>query len=84
MFKDVVLNSRRIRSQKYTYLPDGIPEHIYSFPEEYKLKDCGKWIHYTSKNYPLFGNRYPSTQKWAVVTHIIMLICFPSCYGNQS
>ena len=42
MFKDVVLNSRRIRSQKYTYLPDGIPEHIYSFPEEYKLKDCGK------------------------------------------
>ena len=50
MFKDVVLNSRRIRSQKYTYLPDGIPEHIYSFPEEYKLKDCGKWIHYTSKN----------------------------------
>ena len=50
------------QSERSAYLPNGIPEHIYSFPEQYELKDCGKQIHYTSKNCPLFGNRYPSTQ----------------------
>lgn len=47
ILKDVVWNSHRIRCQKDTYLPDGIPEHIYNFPEEYKPKDCGKSIYYT-------------------------------------
>ena len=35
-------NSHRIRRQNKTTLPDGIPNHIYSFPEEYGLQECGK------------------------------------------
>lgn len=35
-------NSHRIRAQKNTVLPDGIPDHIYNFPEEYGLQECGK------------------------------------------
>ena len=41
MFKDTVWNSHRIRAQKDTILPDGVPNHIYSFPEQYGLQDCG-------------------------------------------
>ena len=40
-FVDVVWNSHRIRDQKNTYLPDGVPNHIYSFAEKYGLKECG-------------------------------------------
>ena len=31
VFKDVVWNSHRIRAQKNTYLPDGVPEHTLIF-----------------------------------------------------
>ncbi|XP_044172915.1 uncharacterized protein LOC122957085 [Acropora millepora] len=31
----------RIRAQKDTVLPDGVPNHIYSFPEQYGLEKCG-------------------------------------------
>ena len=41
-FKDTVWNSHRIRPQKDATLPAGIPEHIYSFPHEYGLEECGK------------------------------------------
>ena len=41
-FVDVVWNSHRIREQRNTLLPDGIPNHIYDFPEQYNLEDCGK------------------------------------------
>ena len=41
-FKETIWNSHRIRKQKDTYLPDGLPNHIYQFPEEYGLKDCCK------------------------------------------
>lgn len=34
-------NSHRIRCQKNTYLPDGVPNHIYDFPDQYGLEDCG-------------------------------------------
>lgn len=40
-FVDVVWNAHRIREQKNTYLPDGVPNHIYSFPEKYGLEECG-------------------------------------------
>ena len=29
------------RAQKDTILPEGIPNHIFSFPEQYFLKECG-------------------------------------------
>ncbi|CAB3977777.1 Hypothetical predicted protein [Paramuricea clavata] len=34
-------NSHRIRKQSDTVLPDGIPNHIYNFPENYDLRECG-------------------------------------------
>ena len=34
-------NSHRIRHQKDTLLPDGVPNHIYNFPEKYGLEKCG-------------------------------------------
>ena len=46
-FKDTVWNTHRIRYQKETLLPDGIPDHMYSFPERYGLEECGKYISIT-------------------------------------
>jgi hypothetical protein len=43
-FVDVVWNTHRIREQRNTLLPDGIPNHIYDFPEQYGLQDCGKGL----------------------------------------
>ena len=44
-FKDTIWNAHKIRQQKDTVLPAGIPDHIYSFPEEYGLKECGNlWL----------------------------------------
>ena len=34
-------HTHRIRAQKDTVLPDGIPDHIHNFPEQYDLEDCG-------------------------------------------
>jgi hypothetical protein len=45
IFKDTVWNSHRIRAQKDTRLPDGVPNHIYAFPEEYGLEECGMCKH---------------------------------------
>jgi hypothetical protein len=42
IFKDTIWNTHRIRKQKDAILPSGIPNHIYSFPEEYGLEECGK------------------------------------------
>ena len=41
-FKATLWNAHRIRTQKDTLLPDGVPDHIYSFPEKYGLQECGK------------------------------------------
>ncbi|KAM7427620.1 hypothetical protein ABFA07_021268 [Porites harrisoni] len=41
VFKESVWNTHRIRAQKDTILPDGIPSHMYSFPEQYGLEECG-------------------------------------------
>ena len=42
-FKDVVWNSHRIRYQKNTFMPDGVPNHIYDFPSKYGIEECGKF-----------------------------------------
>ena len=44
-FIDVVWNSHRIREQKNTFLPDGVPNHIYSFPDKYGLEECGRYLY---------------------------------------
>eukprot|EP00794_Sanderia_malayensis_P021011 gene21011-23063_t len=43
-FKNVIWNTHQIRAQKDVVLPNGIPDHIYSFPEEYDLTDCKKIV----------------------------------------
>ena len=45
-FKNMVWNTHRIRYQRDTYMADGIPNHIYAFPEQYGLENCGKIIKY--------------------------------------
>ena len=37
-------NSHRIRAQKNTVLPDGVPNHIHDFPEKYGLEECGRQL----------------------------------------
>ena len=43
-FKDTVWNSHRIRAQKDTHLPNSVPNHVHSFPEEYGSEECGKYF----------------------------------------
>ncbi|CAB4039230.1 Hypothetical predicted protein, partial [Paramuricea clavata] len=40
IFREKVWNTHRIRAQKDKLLPDGVPEHIYNFPEQYNLEEC--------------------------------------------
>ena len=40
--KFMLWNNHRIRAQKDTVLPCGVPNHIHSFPENYQLQQCGK------------------------------------------
>ncbi|PFX28794.1 hypothetical protein AWC38_SpisGene6501 [Stylophora pistillata] len=41
-FRETIWNTHRIRRQKNTSLPDGVSDHIYNFPQEYGLEECGK------------------------------------------
>ena len=42
-FKDTIWNTHRIRQQRDTELPNGVPNHIYAFPEECGFADCDKF-----------------------------------------
>ena len=44
IFRETVWNSHRIRHQKDAQLPKGIPEHLFSFPEQYSAQDYGNII----------------------------------------
>nr|XP_026695560.1 uncharacterized protein LOC104266093 isoform X2 [Ciona intestinalis] len=37
-------NTHRIRRQKDTFLPIGVPNHIFDFPENYGLEQCGSYV----------------------------------------
>ena len=41
VFKTTIWNNLRGRKQKNKELPDGIPEHIYNFPQHYGATRCG-------------------------------------------
>lgn len=45
-FRVSVWNTHRIRAQKDALLPNGVPNHIYNFPEKYDLEECGKYTVY--------------------------------------
>ena len=55
-FKGTIWNTHRIHQQRDTELPNGVPNHIYAFLEEYGFADCGK---FTEVDIPL--NRYNVT-----------------------
>ena len=40
-FGTTIWNIHRIRTQKQTLLPSGVPNYIFDFPEEYGLEECG-------------------------------------------
>ena len=42
IFKGNVWNIHRLRDQEGIYLPSSVSNHIYNFPEEYNLRQCGK------------------------------------------
>ena len=41
IFRETVSNSHRVRHQRDAQMPKGIPNHLYSFPEQYGAEDCG-------------------------------------------
>ena len=43
-FKENIWNCHRIRCQKEQVLPNGVPNHIHSFPDEYELQECGMFL----------------------------------------
>ena len=47
VFKDTVWNSHKIPHQNETDLRNGVPDHVYAFPEAYGLEDCG--MYYVNK-----------------------------------
>jgi len=44
VFRETVWNTHRIRAQKDTNLPVGIPNHIHNFPDQYGLEQCGRYM----------------------------------------
>ena len=44
IFKNTIWNSYRGRKQAKKELPDGIPDHIYCFPEKYGGTKCGSQL----------------------------------------
>ena len=49
VFRVSVWNNHRVRKQKDKELPSGVPEHIYTCPEQHGGEKCG--IPVTSSNY---------------------------------
>lgn len=43
VFRETIWNSHRVRSQKEAQMPKGIPNHLYAFPEEYGVEECGMY-----------------------------------------
>jgi len=41
IFRETIWNSHRVRCQKDAQLPKGVPNHLYSFPENYGAEQCG-------------------------------------------
>jgi len=78
----------RIREQKNTLLPDGVPDHIYEFPEkyglaEYGLAECGM----CAETFALlllpsvfFLQKYISTQYYKQYNRV----SFPLIFSNLS
>lgn len=44
IFRETVWNTHRVRKQKNKELPTGVPEHIYTCPNQYGGEKCGHVI----------------------------------------
>ena len=62
MQKDTVWNSHRIHAQKDTHLPNGVPNHVHSFPEEYGLEECGKYFIWSFDSFNLTNSKFCTTK----------------------
>jgi hypothetical protein len=40
-FRTTIWNTHRIRAQKETLMADAIPDHIFEFPERYRMEKKG-------------------------------------------
>ena len=79
VFRETVWNSHRVRHQRDTQLPKGIPNHLYSFPEQYGAEDCGKYnvtsIQYRQKSlYDRCGG---------VLMSFILFFCYMNRFANN-
>ena len=43
-FRETVWNTHRIRAQRDTLMADGVPKHIYEFPERYGMEKKGFYV----------------------------------------
>ena len=62
--------------KKNTFLPDGVPNHIYSFAEKYGLKECGMQLQLCS-----ILNVISISSLIEVLNFFIQRIC---CYRNTA
>lgn len=51
-FKDTVWNTHRIRAQKDTLMADGVPDHIYEFPDRYGMQKKGTFYNHANSSLP--------------------------------
>ena len=72
VFRESAWNTHRIRAQKDTILPHSIPNHIYSFPEQYGLEECG-----------MFRTPNNLNAQWSLYS-MFFWRCYPNVDGNTS
>ncbi len=53
VFRKMVWNTHRIRAQRDTLMADGVPKHIYEFPERYGMEKKGFHHVYATLNFTI-------------------------------
>ena len=53
VFREMIWNTHRIRAQRDTLMADGVPKHIYEFPERYGMEKKGFHHVYATLNFTI-------------------------------
>ncbi len=53
VFRETIWNTHRIRAQRDTLMADGVPKHIYEFPERYGMEKKGFHHVYATLNFTI-------------------------------